>query len=230
MDATLAGRVDGTVTRLFRSGSYEVTARPASTAGCGTGRQTTDQQQRHPNRGVSHKQESGRLTATDTLTVIGITEGAAGVGVGAELESQVGGDAVLVFAGDVSERASRVWRRRQLSGGRPSGSGNLVVSVGALGVPESTGVPVRGQVGAARHAGASDSPLVGPRHVVDAVVPTAPRHCDASCSCRRSPHERTGCSGPELRGKHGGPDGQRTLTSRIREDAGNARARLGCAR
>jgi hypothetical protein len=52
---TLAGRVDGTVTRLRQSGSYEVTARPASTTGCFTGRQTTDQQPGHPNRGVSRK-------------------------------------------------------------------------------------------------------------------------------------------------------------------------------
>ena len=58
----------------MQSGSYEVTARPASTTGCCTGRQTTDQQPGHPNRGVSRKQESGRLPAPDTLTVEGIAD------------------------------------------------------------------------------------------------------------------------------------------------------------
>ena len=63
----------------MQSGSYKVTARPASTTRCCTGRQTTDQQQGHPNRGVSHKQESGRLPAPDTLTVEGFADAEMGV-------------------------------------------------------------------------------------------------------------------------------------------------------
>ena len=53
----------------MQSGSYKVTARPASTTRCCTGRQTTDQQPGHPNRGVSRKQESGHLPVADILTV-----------------------------------------------------------------------------------------------------------------------------------------------------------------
>jgi hypothetical protein len=39
-----------------------------------TTRQTTDQQEGHPNRGVSQKQGSGRQAAIDTLTVVGIAD------------------------------------------------------------------------------------------------------------------------------------------------------------
>jgi hypothetical protein len=74
--ATLAGRVDGTVTRLRQSGSYKVTARPAST----TDAAPTDRRQINSkdtqNRGVSRKQESGCLPAPDTLTVERVTDGA----------------------------------------------------------------------------------------------------------------------------------------------------------
>ena len=55
----------------MQSGSYKVTARPAST----TDAAPTDRRQINSkdtqNRGVSHKQESGCLPAPDTLTVVG---------------------------------------------------------------------------------------------------------------------------------------------------------------
>ena len=73
---TLAGRVDGTVTRLNAVRLLSGHCPPGQHHRCCTGRQTTDQQPRHPNRGVSRKQESGRLPAPDTLTVVGIAHGA----------------------------------------------------------------------------------------------------------------------------------------------------------
>ena len=60
----------------MQSGSYKVTARPASTTRCCTDRQTTDQQPGHPNRRVSRKQESGHLPVADILTVQGVADGA----------------------------------------------------------------------------------------------------------------------------------------------------------
>src|SRR5215218_2365789 len=62
----------------MQSGSYKVTARPASTTRCCTGRQTTDQQPVHPNHGVSRKQESGHLPVADILTVAGRADAAHG--------------------------------------------------------------------------------------------------------------------------------------------------------
>jgi hypothetical protein len=64
----------------MQSGSYKVTARPASTTRCCTDRQTTDQQPGHPNRGVSRKQESGHLPVADILTVVGVADRAGGAG------------------------------------------------------------------------------------------------------------------------------------------------------
>src|SRR3954469_14391484 len=70
-DATLAGRVDGTVTRLRQSGSYEVTARPASTTGgAPAGRRQINSKDTQTG-GVSRKQESGRLPTPNILTVEG---------------------------------------------------------------------------------------------------------------------------------------------------------------
>jgi hypothetical protein len=57
----------------------------------------------------------------------------------------------------------------------------------------------------------------------------APLRCFVFVSAFAAEADRLFGSRPG-RGKHGGPVRQRTLTSRIREDAGNARARLGSAR
>src|SRR5215218_3125295 len=72
----------------MQSGSYKVTARPASTTRCCTDRQTTDQQPGHPNRGVSRKQESGHLPVADILTVVAAADrsgGGCNAGVGEAL-------------------------------------------------------------------------------------------------------------------------------------------------
>src|SRR3954453_24264907 len=77
-DATLAGRVDGTVTRLRQSGSYEVTARPASTTGgAPAGRRQINSKDTQTG-GVSRKQESGRLPTPNILTVAAVAGGADG--------------------------------------------------------------------------------------------------------------------------------------------------------
>src|SRR4051794_35754136 len=73
-DATLAGRVDGTVTRLRQSGSYEVTARPASTTGgAPAGRRQINSKDTQTG-GVSRKQESGRLPTPNILTVVSVRD------------------------------------------------------------------------------------------------------------------------------------------------------------
>src|SRR3954453_14966632 len=68
-DATLAGRVDGTVTRLRQSGSYEVTARPASTTGgAPAGRRQINSKDTQTGGGL-RKQEPGPLPTPNILTV-----------------------------------------------------------------------------------------------------------------------------------------------------------------
>src|SRR3954470_12837891 len=75
-DATLAGRVDGTVTRLRQSGSYEVTARPASTTGgAPAGRRQINSKDTQTG-GVSRKQESGRLPTPNILTIEAVRDAA----------------------------------------------------------------------------------------------------------------------------------------------------------
>src|SRR3954467_8603991 len=69
-DATLAGRVDGTVTRLRQSGSYEVTARPASTTGgAPAGRRQINSKDTQTGGGRG-KQEPRRLPTPNILTVL----------------------------------------------------------------------------------------------------------------------------------------------------------------
>jgi hypothetical protein len=62
----------------MQSGSYEVTARPASTTGAApVGRRQINSQDTQ-NHGVSRKQESGCLPAPDILTVVGVSDRADG--------------------------------------------------------------------------------------------------------------------------------------------------------
>lgn len=91
----------------MQSGSYKVTARPASTTRCCTGRQTTDQQPGHPNRGVSRKQESGHLPAPAILTVVAVAAKR-----GAEV-----GVVVVVDAGAVLGPTVRAERRLPATAG-----------------------------------------------------------------------------------------------------------------
>jgi len=62
----------------MQSGSYEVTARPASTTGAApVGRRQINSQDTQ-NHGVSRKQESGHLPVADILTVAGRADAAHG--------------------------------------------------------------------------------------------------------------------------------------------------------
>ena len=72
MGATLAGRVDGTVTRPAAIRLQYGHPRPASTVERRTtGRRTTDQPPKHPSLGVSRYEESGRRPAQLTLAAVG---------------------------------------------------------------------------------------------------------------------------------------------------------------
>ena len=64
----------------MQSGSYEVTARPASTTGAAPAGRRQINSQDTQNHGVSRKQESGCLPAPDILTVVGATDRSGGGG------------------------------------------------------------------------------------------------------------------------------------------------------
>src|SRR5512132_3055706 len=92
----------------MQSGSYEVTARPASTTGAApAGRRQINSQDTH-NHGVSREQESGCLPAPDILTVVGVAHRAdRGLGTGLGEPFGVADRGVLLgFKGSTQHRLS----------------------------------------------------------------------------------------------------------------------------